>query len=278
MNIPSIPHGLVLSDLKWKYLCRSVEKGRNILIVGPSGCGKTMCAQSVAAAYRDPKKFFVFNLGATQDPRGYLIGNTHFRPDCGTYVSTSLFVEAIQVPNAVILLDEISRGHFDAWNILMSVLDERQKYLRIDEHPDSPTIQVADGVCFIATANIGNEYTATRVLDRGLLDRFTNIIEMEPLSLADEMKLLNDLYCNIPGIEPIATIASFTRNEVQKDTSKLSVILSTRSTKEMASMLVDGFTLAEIAEVCIYPLYSPAGGVQSQRTFMKQLVQRYLTT
>ena len=37
----------------------------------------------------------------------------------------------------------------------------------------------------------------------------------------------------------------------------------------------DGFTLAEAAEVCIYPQYDNSGGVDSERTFVKQLVQKF---
>ena len=44
----------------------------------------------------------------------------------------------------------------------------------------------------------------------------------------------------------------------------------------MAGLLADGFTLTECAEVAIYPLYSPEGGLQSERTFVKQLVQKYV--
>ena len=29
-----------------------------------------------------------------------------------------------EIPNAIVLLDELTRGHADAWNILMPVLDE----------------------------------------------------------------------------------------------------------------------------------------------------------
>jgi MoxR-like ATPase len=76
------------------------------------------------------------------------------------------------------LLDELSRAHPEAWNILMTVLDEGQRYLSLDEDVDSPTIMVASNVSFIATANIGTEYTSTRVLDRALMDRF-EIIEVD---------------------------------------------------------------------------------------------------
>jgi nitric oxide reductase NorQ protein len=83
----------------------------------------------------------------------------------------------------------LSRAHPEAWNILMTVLDEGQRYLRLDEDINSPTIRVASGVSFIATANIGTEYTSTRVLDRALMDRF-EIIEVDILSLSQEEDLL----------------------------------------------------------------------------------------
>ena len=115
------PKGLMMTELKWKYLIRSAVRGKNIMMTGPAGCGKTMAAKSVVNSLDRPD--YYFNLGATQDPRGTLIGNTHFNTENGTYFSESLFVKAIQTPNAVILLDELSRAHPDAWNILMTVLD-----------------------------------------------------------------------------------------------------------------------------------------------------------
>ena len=159
------PSTLEMSDVKWKYLVRSAVRGKNIMMVGPAGCGKTQAAKDLPKATNRP--FFYFNLGATQDPRATLIGNTHFK-DGQTTFDESAFVKAIQTENAVILLDELSRAHPEAWNIVMTVLDEGQRYLRLDEDINAPTIYVAPGVSFIATANIGTEYTSTRVLDRAL--------------------------------------------------------------------------------------------------------------
>jgi nitric oxide reductase NorQ protein len=271
------PDHLILSPLKWKYLMRSVLRGKNILMTGPSGCGKTLAAQSVAGAL-DGRQFFYFNVGATQDPRSTLIGNTHYSKDKGTFVSEALFVKAIQTPNAIILLDELTRGHADAWNILMTVLDENQRYLRIDEMPDTPTIKVGRGVTFIATANIGSEYTGTRVLDRAMLDRFASVVEMEPLSLEDEKTLLTMTYPEVTpeNIHAIAEIANHTRLQVKSEDPKVNTSISSRITVEMAGLLNDGFTLAEAAEACIFPFFSNAGGADSERTYMKQLVQKYL--
>ena len=269
------PTSLFCEDLTWKFICRSVMRGRNILLTGPTGTGKSQTAIAVAKAM--DRELFYLNLGATQDPRGTLIGNTHFSKDAGTYFNESAFVKAIQKPNTVILLDEISRAHPEAWNILMTVLDPGQRYLRLDEAVNCPTIKVADGVSFIGTANIGTEYTAVRVMDRALLDRFL-IAEIPFLTPVEECALITQLYPTIDQtiIKNLAEIANQTRSEIKSDSAKIQTPISTRSVLEMAGLLTDGFTLSECAEVSIYPLYSQDGGMQSERTFIKQLVQKYV--
>ena len=268
------PKALMMSELKWKYLVRSGVRGKNIMMTGPAGCGKTMAAKSLVNALDRPD--FYFNLGATQDPRSTLIGNTHFDSKKGTFFSKSLFVEAIQTPNAVILLDELSRAHPDAWNILMTVLDYGQRYLRLDEADNSETIKVADGVTFVATANIGNEYTSTRVMDKALMDRFT-IVEMDVLNEEDETQLLNYMFPNVDSVVlgNVAKIAAITRTESGSDTARITSGISTRTTVELCGLLYDGFNLEEAAEVSIYPQYDSTGGVDSERTFVKQVVQKF---
>jgi nitric oxide reductase NorQ protein len=268
------PEVLKMQPLKWKYLMRSAKRGKNIMMTGPAGCGKTMAAKSVAEVLDKPS--FYFNLGATQDPRSTLIGNTHFNTKDGTLFSEALFVKAIQTEGAVILLDELSRAHPDAHNILMTVLDEGQRYLRLDEADGSPTIKVAPNVTFIATANIGNEYTATRVMDRALLDRFI-IVEMDVLDKEGEISLLTYLYPNLDAksIEAIGDIVGGTRIELNTETPRISTMVSTRNSVEMASLIYDGFSLEEAAEVCIYPQFDNTGGLDSERTFVKQLVQKW---
>lgn len=269
------PTGLVMKELKWKYLIRSAVRGKNVLMIGMSGCGKTLAAKSLVNALNRPD--FYFNLGATQDPRATLIGNTHFSPDKGTYFSESVFVKAIQTPNAIILLDELSRATPDAWNILMSVLDLGQRYLRLDEEDGQRTIKVAEGVTFISTANIGNEYTSTRIMDKALIDRFIQI-EMDILTDKEEYGLLKYMFpsVNNNNLKAIADIANKTRIDAKSENAKLEHGISTRTSVEMAGLMFDGFSLVEAAEVCIYPQYDNDGGIDSQRTFIKQMVQKYI--
>ena len=270
------PKGLVMKELKWKYLIRSAVRGKNIMMTGQAGCGKTMAAKSLVNALDRPD--FYFNLGATQDPRASLIGNVHFDKGKGTYFSESLFVKAIQTENAVILLDELTRAHPDAWNILMTVLDYGQRYLRLDESDGQDTIKVADGVTFIATANIGNEYTATRQLDKALMDRFT-VIEMDLLNDEEELGLLKYMFPTVEESElkNISFITHLTRVEAANDNPRITSGVSTRTSVEIAGLLFDGFNLMEAADITIYPQYDATGGVDSERTFVKQIVQKFVS-
>ena len=269
------PNGLFIEELKWKYLLRSAVRGKNILMTGPTGCGKTLAAQSLVKSLKRPD--YYFNLGATQDARATLIGNTHFNKEKGTFFSESAFVKAIKTPNAIILLDELSRAHPEAANILMTVLDAGQRYLRLDEAEGSPIIKVASGVTFIATANIGGEYTATRVMDRALMDRFVQI-EMDLLDKEGELALLKFKFPEADeySLNALAEIADTTRQLIKTDASKISTIVSTRVNVEAAGLIYDGFTLFEAANIAILPYFSNDGGLDSERVFMTQLLQKYI--
>ena len=270
------PKGLIMSELKWKYLVRSAVRGKNIMMTGQAGCGKTLAAKSIINALDRPE--FYFNLGATQDPRSTLIGNVHYDKAKGTYFSESLFVKAIQTPNAIILLDELTRAHPDAWNILMTVLDYGQRYLRLDEADGQATVSVADGVTFVATANIGNEYTATRQLDKALHDRFT-VIEVDLLDEEEEYGLLKYMFPTVDSdsLNNVAKITSLTRVEALSENARIASGVSTRTSVEIAGLLFDGFSLLEAANITIYPQYDATGGVDSERTFVKQIVQKFIS-
>ena len=73
----------------------------------------------------------------------------------------------------------------------------------------------------------------------------------------------------------VAKIATLTRTESNSETARITSGISTRTTVELSGLLFDGFTLEEAAEVSIYPQYDSTGGVDSERTFVKQIVQKF---
>ena len=271
------PTDLIISDLKFKAVVRNILKSKNILLIGYTGSAKTTTAKKAAEVLNRP--FFRFNLGSMQDPRASLIGNTKHDPQLGTIFKEAEFVTAIKTKNAVILLDELSRAHADTSNILLTVTDH-QRYLRLDEKSEDNVVNVAEGVTFIATANIGNEYTGTNNIDRATIDRFPAIIEMDVLTEEEEFALLSMKYPNAPvdDLTLLCKITAGIRNEFLGDKSRISLMVSTRMAEETAEYLEDKFTLAEALEITILPLYDKAGGTASERSFIESLIQTLIPT
>lgn len=269
------PNNLIISDLNWKFLIRGVVRSKNMMLVGPTGAGKSFTVKSVAEALDRP--FFKIPLGSSQDPRATLMGNVGYSKEKGTYFKESEFVKAIQTENAIILLDEYTRAHPEAENILITVLDH-QRYLRLDEHEDQISINVAKGVTFIATANIGNEYTTTRIIDRATKDRFLTV-EMPYLSKEEELSLLTMKFpkVKLQDLKIITNITYDVRKEYNKEDSIFQNAISTRMAEEIADAVQDGFTIGEAFEITIYPLFDSEGGGSSERTKLKSVIDKYIT-
>jgi hypothetical protein len=74
----------------------------------------------------------------------------------------------------------------------------------------------------------------------------------------------------------LAEIADTTRQLIKTDMSKISTIVSTRVNVEAAGLIYDGFSLMEAAEIAILPYFSNDGGLDSERVFVKQLIQKFI--
>jgi hypothetical protein len=102
---------------------------------------------------------------------------------------------------------------------------------------------------------------------------------MDVLNDEEEYGLLTYMF---PHVEPdllksVSEIANSTRVESRNDSGRVSSGISTRTSVEMAGLLFDGFGLDEAAEVTVYPQFSEDGGMESERTYIKQLVQKFIS-
>ena len=154
--------------------------------------------------------------------------------------------------------------------------------MRLDENESGETIKVADGVCFIATANIGNEYTATRVIDKALARRFPIKLEMPPLTGPELIKLFGMLFTSALEINEkkmMVTLSKISDDLIEQcklEDAPISTFISAANMVEMAELILDGFSLEEIAESAIYPEYPDEGGADSEQAFVRQIIQRYV--
>ena len=89
--------------------------------------------------------------------------------------------------------------------------------------------------------------------------------------------LLKALYPEVEEqeLDNLAEVSHITRVESAGDEGRLATHVSTRTAVEAAGLLHDGFSLAEAAEVTILPRFDATGGLESERTYVKQILQKF---
>jgi hypothetical protein len=115
-------------------------------------------------------------------------------------------------------------------------------------------------------------------MDKALMDRFI-VVEMDVLDEDEEFGLLKYMFPHVDEdlLKSVATITTTTRRESKSEAGRITNGVSTRTSVEIAGLLFDGFGIDEAAEVSIYPQFSDDGGLESERTYVKQLVQKFCT-
>ena len=212
--------GFYMSDSDWMILIRNIKRNINTLITGPTGSGKTTAIKLACEKLGIPCS--VYDMGSMFDPISSLLG-VHRLEDGSSKFDYAKFAQDIQKPG-VILLDELSRAPIQSNNILFPCLDDRRTLpVEIAGCKDTRTITVHPEVCFIATANIGAEYTGTNIMDRALQNRFFPI-ELNYLDSKQESKVLQQR-CGISEADAnlIVRVATEIRNIYKKQ--ELSIFL-----------------------------------------------------
>ena len=267
---PDIKEGFYVDKDIWYLLIRNIVNGVNTMMIGPTGSGKTslvrIAAEKIGKAYR------VYDMGSMYDPVAGLLG-VHRLAEGGISVfDYAKFTQDVQ-EEGVLLLDELSRAPVTTNNILFPCLDDRRSLpVEIAGTSDKRQIPVHEDCCFIATANIGAEYTGTMSMDKALVNRFFPI-ELDYLQPSQEQQILQIR----TGIEKtdainVVKIAENIRSMFKKQ--EVSSSISTRETLMVAELISDGWGVTKALELVMLPLFEGSKSEGERSTVFKALTAR----
>ena len=250
--VPTIDQdGFWVGEDNWYLLLVNLLQQENTLFTGPSGTGKTELVLTACRKLGLP--CHVYDMGSMYDPVSEMLGVHRISPDGASVFDYASFTQDIQ-EEGVILLDELSRATPAVNNILLPCLDSRRALpVEMAGTKDRRSIPVHPKCRFVATANIGAEYTGTNMMDRALMDRFFPV-ELSYMPAEHEVAVLVKRY----GISRadalnIVNTAGAVRSNYEKE--ELGTTLSTRETLRAARMVAAGYPAVTAMELTFLPLF-----------------------
>ena len=210
----------------------------NIFVCGPKGCGKTTLAREYAARFERP--FYEVHCGAFIDTEQWF-GKDRLS-EGQTWYRKSRFIQAVETPRTVVLLDEINRAHPEVLGAILGLLDWRRSLWNDDLGYD---VKVAPGVVFFATINDGDDYFGTNPLDAALRDRFSRTLVLDYPAPPKEALILQNHGLDEERAVQLALFAHRLRNAIHP------VPISTRQLIVTAEELLDEVPLRQAVNVTV---------------------------
>ena len=258
--------GFSISDDNWRLLLRNILTGTNTMMIGPTGTGKTELV--MLACRKLGIECNVYNMGTIFDPISELLGVHRLVGGSSTF-DYAKFAKDVQKPG-VILLDELSRAPVTTNNVLFPCLDSR-RVLPVDMAggDDLRVIPIHPKCVFVATANVGSEYTGTMSMDRALVGRFFPL-ELGYMESEEEKKVLMKRHgISESDARNIVTVAATVRSK--HAATELSSSLSTRETLMAARLISDGWSAQKAMELTFLPLFEGTK-VEGERAVVMQII------
>lgn len=212
------------------------DKAVKIMMVGQSGYGKTTLPK--LAAQVTGRSFIRMNCASIRDPEEWF--GYREAKDGSTVFIRSEFARMIESGNCVVILDEFNR--IEPWlhNTLFPLLDDDGFTTVHDE-----LFIIGPNVLVVATINTGYKYTGTFELDEAIYNRFDFTLEVGPMPFNDEVAVLKAQVSGLKADDAgsVVKTANILRNE--------HIVCSTRTTLDIAKMVVAGMDLREAFEFAV---------------------------
>ncbi len=255
----------------YKIMDRNIKKGVSTLLLGPTGVGKTELVANLAKKMNLP--LTIFDMGTMSDPIMSLVGTHAIKVKDGHTSSEfikSRFSDVIQEPG-IVLLDELSRASATANNLLFPCLDFRRELSMEYCFDNCDPIKIHPNCVFVATANLGSQYTGTHKLDKALLDRFM-VLEIDPLETEQVTETIAHHTPTLTPIELNKIITCYTSINKAHDEYTIPFNLSIRHIKLVAELVRDKFTIYD----AFYAICKGIGGKDGLKSLESILGQTKL--
>lgn len=262
--------GFYVDPDNWYLLLRNINNQVNTMLIGPTGGGKTELVLLACKKLGIP--CHVYDMGSMYDPVAGLLGVHRLQEGGVSTFDYAKFTQDIQEPG-VVLLDELSRAPVTTNNILFPCLDSRRMLpVEIAGGDDLRSVKVHEECCFIATANVGAEYTGTMSMDRALVNRFFPVeLDYMPRD-REEQVLMKRTGVTASAAKHIVSVANNVRSLYRKQ--EISCSLSTRETLMAANLVADGWTPLRAMELVFLPLFEGTKAEGERGIIAKSLMVR----
>ena len=270
LDVPDVKKGFYVDPDNWYLLLRNISNQVNTMMIGPTGTGKTELVLLACKKLGIP--CHVYDMGSMYDPVAGLLGVHRLQKGGVSTFDYAKFTRDIAQPG-VVLLDELSRAPVTTNNILFPCLDSRRTLpVEIAGGDDLRSIKVHRDCCFVATANVGAEYTGTMSMDRALVGRFFPLeLDYMPKDM-EEQVLIKRCGINASAAKHIVSVANNVRSLYRKQ--ELSCSLSTRETLMAAELVADGWTTLRAMELVFLPLFEGTKAEGERGIIAKSLMVR----
>lgn len=247
---PSISSGFYIEQKNWNFLVRNILQHKNTMLIGPTGTGKTEIIMKICEVLG--LECHIYDMGSMQDPLTDLLGS-HRLENGSSIFDYAKFVEDVQKPG-VILLDELSRAPLMTNNILFPCLDSRRQLpIEIADSHHDRIVKVHPECTFIATANIGSEYSGTNEIDAALLNRFLPL-QLNYLPANIEIMIL-EIRTKISREFATEIVSKFNAVRMAYAESRISKSVSTRELIACGELVHDGFSVNESLDFIVCQKY-----------------------